>query len=81
MKSGSVDGVSGKSSYNNVGVTPTITLSFDEPLNKTTVPANVDLPDYNLVNVPVNFSYADNDSTLVITRCDLKIIGRFTTCR
>ena len=63
----SVDDASGKSSYNNVRTIPVIKLNFGEPLNKSTVPANVDLHNYNLVNVPVNFDYADNDSTLVIT--------------
>jgi len=67
VKTGSVDNVSGQSSYKNVSVTPVIKLKFDEPLNKSTVPGNVDLHDYNLANVPVNFSYADNDSTVVLT--------------
>ena len=62
-----VDDDSGKSEFKRVKTTPVIRISFDEPLSRNSVPANVDLHDYNLTNVPVNFSYTDNDSTLVIT--------------
>ena len=62
-----VDDDSGKSEFKRVKTTPVIKISFDEPLSRNSVPANVDLHDYNLTNVPVNFSYTDNDSTLVIT--------------
>jgi len=62
-----VDDDSGKSEFKRVKTTPVIRISFDEPLSRNSVPANVDLHEYNLTNVPVNFSYIDNDSTLVIT--------------
>ncbi len=67
INTASVDNATGGFNFINVRPTPVIKLNFTQPLNRSTVVANVDLHDYNLVNVPVSFNYANSDSTLVIT--------------
>src|SRR6185295_12041517 len=65
VKSVFVDNATGQSTYKNVSTTASIRLKFDESLNQSTVAGNIGLHDYNLVNVPVNYSYADDDSSVI----------------
>ncbi len=51
----------------NIKTTAAIKLSFNNVLDKATVAAAVSLTENGIVTVPVNFSYENSDSTLVIT--------------
>lgn len=54
-------------------------LSFNNALDKGTVPVNVSLNENGLTMVPVSFSYENNDSTIVITpQSPLKYLTRYT---
>ena len=63
----------------NVRTAVLIKLSFNNALDKTSVPAAVSILENNAVSVPVNFIYENNDSTMVITSSSpLKYLARYT---
>ncbi|MBA2329215.1 MAG: Ig-like domain-containing protein [Flavisolibacter sp.] len=65
--------------YNNVGTSPVIRLSFTAPVNKSSVVANILLKENNSTNVPVNISYENSDSIVVLTpQNPLKYLSRFS---
>lgn len=59
------DSVYRGASLYNVGTGPLIKITFSAPINKSSVPANVNLSGGGVV-VATNFSYSNNDSTLII---------------
>jgi hypothetical protein len=62
----------------NIPASPVIRLSFNEALDKTTVPASVSVME-GATTLAVNYSYQNNDSTLVITpAAPLKYLTRYT---
>ena len=63
----------------NIKTTTGIRLSFNNALDKASVAAAVSLNENGTVTVPVNFSYENNDSTLVITSAAaLKNLTRYS---
>jgi hypothetical protein len=65
LKTISVNNQVGGILYYDIGFTPTIKVSFSSRIDKASVAANVTLLSAN-GNVPVNASYENNDSTLVL---------------
>ena len=61
----SVNGNSAPVQYN-VGYTPLIKISFSAPVNRSLVANNVLLKMNGAVTVPVNLSYQNNDSTVIL---------------
>jgi hypothetical protein len=62
----------------NIAVAPAIRLSFNNALDKTTVPAAITLLE-GTNTTAVNFAYENNDSTLLITpAAPLKYLTRYT---
>jgi hypothetical protein len=65
--------------YNNVSVNPAIRLVFSTRVNRTSVPTNILLKENNTTNIPVNFSFENNDSIVVVTpQNPLKPLTRYT---
>ena len=63
----------------NVRTRVAVKLSFNNVLDKTSVPAAVSVVENNAVAIPVSFSYENNDSTVVITSTSpLKNLARYT---
>ena len=56
----------GSLSVTDININPTIKINFSAPVNKSVVPATVSLTEYGYSSLPVNYSYENNDSTIVI---------------
>ena len=70
--------LTGNTNYN-VRTRVVVKLSFNNVLDKTSVPAAVSVVENNAVAIPVSFSYENNDSTIVITStAALKNLARYT---
>ena len=61
----SINGNSAPVQYN-VGYNPLIKISFSAPVNRSLVPNNVLLKLNGAATIPVNFTYQNNDSTVVL---------------
>ncbi len=65
--------------FNDVGTSPVIRLSFSAPVNRSSVPINILLKENNTIHIPVNFSYENNDSVVVLTpQNPLKHLSRYS---
>lgn len=63
----------------NISTNVAVRLSFNNPLDRTSVAAAVSIKENGSVAVPVNFNYENNDSTVVVTASTaLKYITRYT---
>jgi len=62
----------------NTKTTTVVRLSFNNPLDRSSVAAAVSVSENGSANVPVNYSYENNDSTLVVTASSpLKNLSRY----
>ncbi|TAN01197.1 MAG: beta-glucosidase [Chitinophagaceae bacterium] len=63
----------------NVGITPRINVSFNAPVNRISVSANVTMSASTGMNIPLNYNYENNDNLLVIsTQSALNHITSYT---
>jgi len=64
-----LDNVTASTTVNNYNVKPTVAvrLSFNNAVNKSTVAAAFSLKENNTTAIPVNYAYANNDSTIIVT--------------
>lgn len=66
-------------SYREAGINPEIRVSFSEPVDRNTAAAAVTLHPSNSSSIPVQISYENGDSTLVITSpAALKYLTKYT---
>lgn len=67
--SGKLDNTTAQTTGINYGVkaNATIRLSFNNPVNRSTVPTAITVKEDGTTAVTINFAYANNDSTIVIT--------------
>ncbi len=65
-------------SFYNINLTPVIKFSFSAPIDSTTVPGNVAFTTGGSI-IAVNFSYTNNDSTLIVQpTAPLKALTQYT---
>ncbi len=57
---------SGGLSFYDINLLPTVKFSFSAPVNRTGVPANIYLSGNGASSIPLNVSYENNDSTVVV---------------
>ncbi|MGH2645247.1 MAG: Ig-like domain-containing protein, partial [Chitinophagaceae bacterium] len=50
----------------NVSTNPQLSILFNAPLNKISVSVNVTMSTASGTNIPLNYSYGNNDSLLII---------------
>lgn len=63
----------------NVNINPSIQISFSAPIDKNSVPANIQLAQNPGSAVAVNISYSNNDSTFIIKPVTpLKTLSKYT---
>jgi len=64
-----LDNVAASVTTNNYNVKPTVAvrLSFNNAVNKSTVAAAFSLKENSTTAIPVNYAYANNDSTIIVT--------------
>lgn len=63
----------------NVKTTAALRLSFNNPVDRSSVAAALSINETGSSTVPLNFSYANNDSTLIVSSsAALKYITRYT---
>ncbi len=79
--SGKIDNAvaqTGNTANYGVKATPAFQLSFNNPVNRSTVANAVALRENGVTIVPVTYSYANNDSTIIITPSNaLKYLARY----
>jgi hypothetical protein len=64
--------------YYDTRINPVLKLSFNNPVNRSTVPANVSLLENGSTAIPVNYSYDKNDSVIVVSpSAPLKYLTRY----
>lgn len=75
-----VDGmVNSKFNFYNVSITPSIALSFSEPVDPSSADSHIELKDDGGNTVNMNYSYANNDSTIVLVpSSNLSYLSRYT---
>lgn len=66
LVSWSVDGVSGKTDYENVAKQPVFQFKFSGPVSRNSVAAAFSLSEVPAAPVPVTISYANSDSTVLL---------------
>lgn len=76
--SSSINGKPGSITPTDISVNPVIKINMSAPVNRTAVPANVTLSEYGFGSQPVNYSYENNDSTIVVQPSSpLKYLSRY----
>ena len=66
VKMVSINNITTTGKQYNVDYNPVIKVHLSVPVNKSTVPGNITLLQNGTVNIPVNYSYQDNDSTIIL---------------
>ncbi|MEJ7627887.1 MAG: glucoamylase family protein [Ferruginibacter sp.] len=66
VKMVSINNVTTTGKQYNVDYNPVIKVHLSVPVNKSTVPGNITLLQNGTVNIPVNYTYQDNDSTIIL---------------
>ena len=65
--------------YKDVGLTPVIRLSFSEPINQASVSSAITLHPANSTSIPVNISFENADSTIVVKpQASLQYLAKYT---
>ena len=76
--SSSINGKPGSITPTDISVNPVIKINMSAPVNRTAVPANVTLSEYGFGSQPLNYSYENNDSTIVLQPSGpLKYLSRY----
>ena len=76
--SSSINGKPGSITPTDISINPVIKINLSAPVNRTAVPANVTLSEYGFGSQPVNYSYENNDSTIVLQPSGpLKYLSRY----
>src|SRR6185436_16307540 len=61
-----------------VSINPIIKVSFDAPIDRSTVQGNLTLKENDVVSIPLSFSYENNDSVLVVnSQASLRYLTRY----
>ena len=76
--SSSINGKPGSITPTDISINPVIKINLSAPVNRTAVPANVTLSEYGFGSQPVNYSYENNDSTIVVQPSSpIKYLSRY----
>ncbi|MFZ1263499.1 MAG: Ig-like domain-containing protein, partial [Chitinophagaceae bacterium] len=74
----SIDNKSTAAVYYDVKLNPVLKLSFNNAVDRQTVPANVSINENGVATVAVNYLYEKNDSVIVIVpQSPLKYLTRY----
>jgi hypothetical protein len=73
----SLDGKPTSYTYTNTSISPQVTLSFSEPLDRQSVQSTIVLSG-KAGDVALNFSFTNHDSTVIITPSPLKYFSEYT---
>jgi hypothetical protein len=68
----------GNTTVTDISIDPVIKIKLSAPVNRTVVPGKVTLTEYGFSSLPVDYSYENNDSTIVLSPSNpLKNITRY----
>ena len=73
-----VDGVLGGLEFRNISLSPTIELTFNVPVSKTSALTHIKMSDLNNVNVPIQINFADDDQKITIIPAKLQEWQQYT---